>query len=418
MNEGGSEPPVSYLSEGRVTQLALGLLDFDTTNPPGDTSEAVGWIESFFGELGVETDRHVADSSKPNLLATLDGKTDTTLIYNGHVDTVPINNEEWTKDPFGERVGDRIYGRGANDMKGTVASMLHTAEAFVESDTKPPIDIEFVFVSDEEVAGDAGLPSVLDARVIEGDGCVIGETTCEKGIHSVTIGDKGSIWLTLEASGESAHGSRPVLGENAVDTLYEAVSSVRENLEKRRLSLGSDVEDVIQESVEYYEGSMSEEEAERLFSYPTVNLGVFEGGESVNTVPASARAEIDIRLTPSVHTPDILSDIRKLIDKHDGVSVVDVSWSKGTYERLDSPLVESVASVAQEVTQERVYRRSATGGGDAKNLRGYGIPTVEFGLGTDTSHSADEYTKLEALVGNAEIYTRIPYVFADCLTES
>jgi succinyl-diaminopimelate desuccinylase len=65
------------------------------------------------------------------------------------------------------------------------------------------------------------------------------------------------------------------------------------------------------------------------------------------------------------------------------------------------------------VTGERVFRRSATGGGDAKKLRHAGIPTVEFGLGTDTVHGVDEYTTVDALVGNATVYTRLPYAYAE-----
>lgn len=408
--------PLDGLSRERVTEIALALIGFDTTNPPGETVEIVDWTEEFLERLGddVRVRRHAADETKPNLLATLEGSdgANHTLVYNGHLDTVPVEADKWHHDPFGERAGDHVYGRGATDMKGAVAAMLHIAEAFAESDTDPPMNIEFVFVSDEEVAGYAGLPSVLDADLLSGDGCVIGETTCENGRHSVTVADKGSIWLTLEASGEAAHGSLPMLGENAVDRLYTAVDSVREHLADVEFSLSPEMDAVVDESVEYYSNRLSESEARSLFERPTVNLGVFEGGEAVNTVPVRARAEIDIRLTAGVRTPDVLSEVRELVEEHEGVSVTDTSWSTGTYEPVDSPLVNSVISAAEEATQECVYRRSATGGGDAKNLREHGIPTVEFGLGTDTAHASDEHTTVDALAGNAEAYTRLPYVLA------
>jgi len=67
-----------------------------------------------------------------------------------------------------------------------------------------------------------------------------------------------------------------------------------------------------------------------------------------------------------------------------------------------------VVSVAEGVTGGRVYRRSATGGGDAKRMRNAGVPTVEFGLGTETAHAVDEFTTVGALVGNAEVYARLP----------
>jgi succinyl-diaminopimelate desuccinylase len=98
-----------------------------------------------------------------------------------------------------------------------------------------------------------------------------------------------------------------------------------------------------------------------------------------------------------------------------GIELTDVSWTRGSFEPLDSPIVEASAAAAESVVDDRVYRRSATGGGDAKTLRNAGIDTVEFGLGTDTVHAADEYTTLDALIGNAEVYTRLPYALEDRL---
>jgi succinyl-diaminopimelate desuccinylase len=116
-----------------------------------------------------------------------------------------------------------------------------------------------------------------------------------------------------------------------------------------------------------------------------------------------------------VYTPDLIADVRECVADCEGIVVADLSWSVGTFEPADSPLVAAVFAVAQDVTGDRVYRRSATGGGDAKKLRNAGIPTVEFGLGTDTVHAPDEYTTLDALAGNAAVYARLPGAFAERL---
>jgi len=123
---------------------------------------------------------------------TLPGASDRTLLYNGHLDTVPFDADVWSFDPLGERVDDRLYGRGATDMKGAVAAMLFAIRAFTETDIEPPVDLAFAFVSDEEVGGDAGLPALLEADRLEADACVIGEPTCEVGRHSVTVADRGA----------------------------------------------------------------------------------------------------------------------------------------------------------------------------------------------------------------------------------
>jgi succinyl-diaminopimelate desuccinylase len=406
--------PVASVRDNRegLTDLALDLLAIDTSNPPGDTREVVAAIEDFLDPLPVETERVAVDPAKPNLLVRLPGESDRTLLYNGHLDTVPFDDAAWTRDPLGERVDDRVYGRGATDMKGAVASMLFALRAFAATDADPPVDLLFAFVSDEEVGGDAGLPALLEAGRLDADACVIGEPTCEAGRHSVTVADRGSIWLTLEATGEGAHGSRPMLGVNAVDRLYGAVETLRDRFGSERLEIAPEVEPIVEESVDYYAPTMGAETARELFRYPSINLGVFEGGDSVNSVPQSARAEVDVRLTAGVQTPDVLSRIRACVADCEGVAIADVSWSVGTAERPDSPLVEAVASTAAAVTGERVARRSATGGGDAKTLRNAGVPTVEFALGTDTLHAVDEYVPVDALVGNALVYAQVPSAWA------
>ena len=156
--------PQTYLVDHLAlpVDLALDLLAFDTQNPPGATADLTDWLAGEFEALGLATETVAVDPAKPNLLATLPGASDRVLCFNGHLDTVPVDGEDWTTDPLGERDGDRIYGRGATDMKGAVAAMLATARAFVETDTTPPVTLLFALVSDEETGGDAGLPALLE----------------------------------------------------------------------------------------------------------------------------------------------------------------------------------------------------------------------------------------------------------------
>ncbi|KAB1191206.1 MULTISPECIES: M20 family metallopeptidase [Haloferax] len=410
MSTSDTTPVVTYLRDHRedIVDLALTLLGHDTQNPPGDTRDVVTWVESFFSDLGLETERVVSDPNKPNIVATLSGKSDRVLLLQGHLDTVPFDEEEWTYDPLGERDGDRIYGRGATDMKGAVASMLAVAKAYTETNTVPAATLVFAFVSDEEVAGEAGLPTLLDQYSLSADACVIGETTCENGAHSVTVADRGSIWVSLRATGRAAHGSRPMLGTNAIRLLWDAVDDVEASLRELQFDFDPVVQAIVDESVEYYEPVFGSDTARALFDRPSVNLGVVSGGDRVNVVPDVAEAELDIRLTAGVDTLQVLDTLRDVLDGLDAVEISDVSWSIGTYEDPDGPLANAVSGVASEVTGARVYRRSATGGGDAKRLRNTGIPTVEFGLGTDRVHAVDEFTTDDALAHNAEVYARLP----------
>lgn len=404
--------------EADLLDLTQDLIAIDSQNPPGTTRDIIAYIEAYASNLGLQTERIVEDDAKPNLLITLPGERETTLLYNGHVDTVPFEKEAWTHDPLGERDGDRLYGRGANDMKGAVAAMLHTARAYVETDTVPPVTVQFALVSGEETASDVGLPALLEGDHLDADACLIGETTCEGGSHSVTIADKGSIWLTLEANGTAAHGSRPPLGENAINHLIDAITAIHDHLAQVEFDLNDDIARIIEESVSFYAPRMDIQTAWRLFTAPTINIGTLEGGGTINKVPETATAELDIRLTAGVHTPTILSQIEAILDEHPTVTIAEVSSSIGTYESFDSPLVEATTQLAESVANESIHRRSATGGGDAKTLRNEGISTIEFAFGTDTAHGVDEYIPVAALRYNAAVFSKLPFGFAALTDDS
>ncbi len=411
---GVPRPVADSLAEnrGELVELTEALVGYDTQNPPGRTARAVEWLERTLDRPALSVTRHEVDPEKPNLLATLDGASDRTLWFVGHLGTVPFDEGDWSYDPLGERAGERIYGRGATDMKGAVAAMTQVALAHVRTDTTPPVTLGFAFVSDEETGGDAGLTTVLETSAFDPDACVVGETTARNGRHSVSVADRGNVWLTLEASGVAAHGSRPMIGENAVDRLIAAVEQLRTEFGERALSVDPAMEEIVEESVEFYRPEAGAEAARDLYCYPTINLGVVEGGTAINTVPASACARVDVRLTAGVDTSEALRGIRGCLADSEGIEITDLSWTRGSYEPLGRPVVEASARAAEAVVDSRVYRRSATGGGDAKLLRHRGIPTVEFGFGTQTAHGADEYTTTEALARNATSYAAVPTLYS------
>lgn len=392
----------------RLAETTLELLAFDTQNPPGETRQAFEWLERHIAELGVEVDRIDADPDRPNLVATIPGEREWTLLYEGHLDTVPYDRDCWSHDPLGERVDDRLYGRGATDMKGAIAAMLETMRRF--ADETPPVTLQFAFVSDEETGGEAGIDAVLDADAITADAAVVGETTTVDDEYAIAVADKGRLWLTLEATGRAAHGSRPMCGENAVDRLYSVVADCRESVTGDRLNYPEPVGRIVDESVEYYERRYADQQLtpRELFEYPTANLGRLVGGSTVNSVPQSATAELDVRFTPGVSAREMLDGFRSCIDAREGVEIADVSFESGTYVDPEHPLVDSVGAAGRELADGRVSRYCATGGGDAKKLRATGVPAVECAVGSDTAHAVDEHITIDALDRTAEWYLRLP----------
>lgn len=100
------------------------LIGHETQNPPGRTVDVAEWLEDALEDSRMSVDRFEVDPEKPNILATLPGQSDRTLCFNRHLDTVAFDESDWSHDPLGERVADRLYGRGATDMKGAVAAVL------------------------------------------------------------------------------------------------------------------------------------------------------------------------------------------------------------------------------------------------------------------------------------------------------
>jgi succinyl-diaminopimelate desuccinylase len=407
-----------YLSENRTElfELTEVLVGYDTQNPPGGTIDIVDWLETMLDKPVLSVERFEVDPEKPNLIVTLDGDSDRTLCFNGHLDTVPFDGSDWAYDPLGEWDGDRLYGRGTTDMKGAVAAMVQVALSYAKTGTEPPVTLQFAFVSDEETGGDAGLTTLLETTDFDPDACVVGETTSRNGRYSVSVADRGNIWLTIEASGTAAHGSRPMIGKNAIDRLTAAIDHLRSDFGQTELSIDSAMEEIIEESVGFYEPEAGSEATERLYRYPTINLGRIEGGTAINTVPASACARVDIRLTAGVDTGDALGGIRTCLRGLDGIEITDISWTRGSYEPVGSPIADASARAAEHVVNEPVFQRSATGGGDAKVLRHSGIPTVEFGFGTQSAHGTDEHTTREALVRNAISYGTLPILYEQLIS--
>jgi len=390
----------------RLVETTLDLLAFDTQNPPGETTAIVEYVDSELTDLEMETAR-VGDDTVPGIVGWFPSHPDPELVFLGHLDTVPFEPEQWAVDPLGERDGDVIYGRGATDMKGAVAAMLSVANVFTETTGAPP-DVGFIFTSDEETGGEATLSEALDTFETQPSACLIEEMTGTPNRPSVAIADKGSIWLTLESTGDPAHGFRPMLGTNAIDTCYDTVDHLREELRESRFDRHPDVDRILTQSVAYYAPTIGEQAAWELFESPTANLGAFSGGTAINSVPVSATAQIDIRLTASVTIDPLIQRLRSYIAGTDGVEIVSLETSEGTYERADAPLVRAVQTAGEDVGGKRLFARSVTGGGDAKMLRQQGITTVEFALGTQTAHSVDERTTVTALSQTAKIYSRIP----------
>ena len=423
--------------EAEVVDLCRALLRIDTSNygdgsGPGERRAAervivlltdVGlgpeMVESRPGHSSVGVRVEGADPSRPALLV------------HGHLDVVPADAADWAVPPFsGEERDGCLWGRGAVDMKGMDAMMLAVLRAMVREGRRPPRDLVFAFLADEEAGGVLGAHWLVDNRpdLIEG----VSEAVSEVGGFSTTVAgqrvyllqtaEKGIAWLRLLARGRAGHGSQ-VHDDNAVVRLAAAVSrigthawpveitpTVRAFLdgvtEITGVEFDPDDPDVLLSRL----GSLARFVGATLRD--TANPTMLRAGYKHNVVPGVAEAVVDCRFLPG-HEERLVSTVRDLAGPEVDVSVHhrDVS--------LEVPFVGDlvdamVAALHAEDADAIVLPYCLSGGTDNKafsimGIRGYGFAPLRLPADLDFAgmfHGVDERVPVESLRFGSRVLDR------------
>ena len=247
-----------------LVDLCRSLVRIDSTNPPGDTTAMVEAIEAVLDATdGIQHRRAVGKEPAVNLVAWVRGAgPGRLLVLNGYLDTFPIGEARWSHPPLGADLEDgRIYGRGACDMKAGVAALVLAFVTPAEFRDAWNGELVLTPVGDEETGGRWGTQYLL-ANVEEtvGDAMLNADTDSPQ---VVRIGEKGNVWVELEATGVANHAAHVHLGRNAVDALVDALGAVRA-LAALASSLPAAVERTIAEAKAVSEAESGEGEAETL----------------------------------------------------------------------------------------------------------------------------------------------------------
>lgn len=238
--------------------------------------DIIDYIEEYLAGHGAETRRLPSpDGVKANLVARIGPNVAGGLLLSGHTDVVPVEGQTWDTDPFSlTRVGDRLYGRGAADMKGFIAGALACVPELVRFPLAKPV--YFCLSYDEELGclGVHGLIDHLKERGIDPDLCIVGEPT---GME-VGLAHKGNRTYRLAFTGEAAHSSRAPTVVNAVAYAARFVSAVTED------AAGFATSGPFQDGFDV--------------PHTTVHVGVMNGGTQVNIVPDLCVVDMEIRYLP------------------------------------------------------------------------------------------------------------------------
>ncbi len=352
---------------------------------------ALGVLEELLKEAGFEV--HRVTFAEPNTLPVENffariGSAGPNFAFAGHTDVVPAGDEgHWRHKPFaGEIAGDSLYGRGAVDMKGAIASFVAASLEFLPTAKgNPKGSISLLITGDEESVAINGTAKLLKWAAERGekfDVCVVGEPTSIAAVgDTIKIGRRGSLSGTLSVSGKSGHAAYPQNADNPIRTLVGMLNKLHEPLD---------------------DGSWHFDKSH----FEVVSVDV--GNEAFNVIPAEAKARFNIRFNDK-HTPQSLKALveRRCRDAAPaGRFRFDWEPASDSFITKPGPFVDLLSSAVAEVTGKKPALSTSGGTSDARFIKDY-CPVVDVGLVGQTMHGIDENVPVDDLQRLTAIYRRV-----------
>ncbi len=370
-------------------ELLRMLISISSINPsfvpgaPGE-EEIADYLAGICERLGLDVAFEEVESGRPNVVAVLPGRAPgqgRTLLLCGHMDTVGITGMERALIPVLQ--GNRLYGRGADDMKGGLAAMIGAVRAVVDSGRRPLGDVVLAFVVDEE---HASLGTTVLTRTRSADAAIVAEST---GLR-IGIAHKGFVWGTIRTAGRAAHGSDYNAGLDAIAKMGRVLVALE------RLNC-----DVLPER------------RHPLLGRPSVHASLVRGGEGLSTYPPSCELSFEWRTLPGEKGSDVLAALESLLAdlrREDPAldASIEIIFERSGYE------IDRNTDVVRALGHALEYREGAAAEYiglspwfDAALLAGAGIPTAIFGPCGGGAHSATEYVDVPSVLRCANVLAEV-----------
>ena len=395
----------------RLIEMTQALVRVASPNPPSNTRAIAEATQGLLAAIpGIEVRSVEPEPGIVSLVARLRGKGQgRRLIFNGHLDTFPIGEEAgWTVPPLGGDLREgRLYGRGVSDMKGGLACSILAAALLAEQRQAWDGEVVLTLAGDEENMGSLGtghlLETIPEAR---GDANICGDVGSPK---VVRFGEKGLLWLDVEAKGTAAHGAHVHKGSNAIDRLRATLDRIKD-LEQFPIDMPAAVKDAIAAAAPISEPLSGAGESDTL-SRVTVNIGTIAGGVSPNLVPSEARAQCDIRLPVGTTTAAVLAKLNEVLRPLEGVTWRALRRFEPNFTDPNDEIVTRVRDVAAEVLGTPPAVNMRVGGSDSRWYRQHGVPTVVYGLTPFNMGGDDEHILVDELKAVAKVHTLAAFDF-------
>jgi acetylornithine deacetylase len=314
------------------------------------------------------------------------------LALNGHVDVVsPEPVEKWTKDPWGGEIeGNKLYGRGAGDMKAGLMANWFALKALLDLGLKPKGQVQLQSVIEEEAGGAGGTLSVLEAGYTT-DGFIATEPHALR----LTVAHAGVMYFRVRVLGKTAHAGMAHLGVNAISKMYKVYNALEQLAEKRAKEVYFEL---------FHKGSGQSVH---------LNLGTLRGGDWASNVPGEAVLECRIGFIPS----ETRAEIRELVENTIQEAVKGDEWLKQNPPRVEwygwtteawnqdpgHPYVQSFKETAENVLGREVEIAGRAAGNDARFTQYYDKPGLAFGPTCANMHGPDEYVEIDSVIDTAKV---------------
>lgn len=372
-------------------QILERLVSFDSISGRPN-HDIVGYIKSYLEEQGLDvTLSYDEDGTRANVFATIGPQVDGGVVLNGHTDVVPVDGQDWTTDPFAlTRKGERLYGRGAVDMKGFLACVMAMVPAFQAATLSKPIHVAFTY--DEETGG-FGMPVLLESMAGLGyrpDVVIVGEPT----EMNIVTGHKGGDEMRTEITGFEVHSCNPLLGVSAISAAARLITKIEE--------IGARVAANPVPNSPYDP------------PFGTFNVGVIEGGAARNATAGWCNFDWEYRPMPGedgrpliaeieAYARDVLLPPMKAINDKAAIEIITEVSVPG----LDDRNAEKAARFVSDITGQN-SQGVVSFGTDAGYFSDAGFSTVVFGPGSiSRAHAPDEYIELAELSQGLEFLRKL-----------
>ena len=368
-----------------VDQLAT-FVRIDSTNPglvdggAGEGALAESVAEAM-GEIGLEVDVWDAEPGRPNVVGVLPGTGDgRSLMLNAHTDTVGVEDMD---RPFTPRIEDgRMYGRGTQDMKGSLAAQLAAVRALRASDERPAGDVIVAAVIDEEHTS-RGTEAVVERY--DPDGAIVTEPTD----LTLALAHKGFVWIDIRTRGRAAHGSRPDEGIDANMHMGRVLSRLDE-----------------------LESELRHREGHSLVGAPSLHAAQIEGGTASSVYSAQCRLRVERRTVPGETVAQVRDEVQALLDRVSAddpavEATCEVAFARQPFEAdRNGEVAAAVRTAGGGVLGSPPPDAGQTFWTDAALLADAGPDTVVLGPRGDGLHTTEEWVDLDSVVTLARILAR------------